>query len=526
MTAPRLPADKAPPLPRLRSVTRLAMIFLALVCLSLLAVQGWSSYSARQTYLDEANTSTVNMARAVADHADASLHLVDTILVDVVERVRHDALVKDPERLRALLVDMVRKTPSLQGLFLYDATGRYLVNSLATPPPAISNADREYFEYHRTHAGQLVHVGNPVRSRSSGKWVIPVSRRLDHPDGSFAGVALATIRIDFFKAYYESFAIGEYGTIFLASDSGRFMVTRPYQEKDIGADLSRGPVFKMWQQNGATGSATLRAPIDKVERLYSYRHLPSYPLLVAVAVSKDEVLARWRTSAGAALAGTLGLIIILLCLGARMIGQLIERDRLQRQLRVATNALEASNASLQMLALSDGLTGLANRRHFDHRLNAEFKRATRDRSPIAVVMLDVDYFKPFNDSEGHVAGDACLQMIGQAMLAGQRRPGDIAARFGGEEFTILLPDTDLAGAFAVAETVRATIAALKFPHGGSPLRIVTASAGVYSCIPARGQSARSLVEAADRGLYLAKASGRNQVCAGAPAAPPPQQAAA
>jgi diguanylate cyclase (GGDEF)-like protein len=526
MTPRRLPARVAPPLPRLRSVTRLAMLFLALVCLSLLAVQGWSSYSARQTYLDAANTSTVNMARALADHADASINLVDVMLVGIVERVQNNALVDDPERLHALLMELVRKTPSLQGLLLYDAEGRWILNSLPGPPPNANNSDREYFEYHRTHRDKTAHVGSPVLSRSSGVWVVPVSRRLENPDGSFAGVALATIKVEFFKDYYESFAIGEKGTIFLVSDSGRFVVRRPFYERDFGVDISSGPLFSLWREKGTvTGSAIMRAKIDGVERLYTYRHLPNYPLLIAVALAKDEVLARWRTSAMAALAGTSCLIVLLLFLGARMIGQLIERDRLQRQLRAATAALETTNASLQQLAMSDGLTGLANRRHFDDRLNAEFKRAVRDQSPLALVILDVDYFKKFNDRHGHVAGDACLREVAEAVQAGQHRPGDIAARFGGEEFTILLPDTDLAGARLVAEKVRAAIAAMAMVHDGSPFHIVTVSAGVHALVPARGDYPRTLVEAADRGLYQAKAEGRNRVCAAPPYENNPQHAA-
>ena len=106
-------------------------------------------------------------------------------------------------------------------------------------------------------------------------------------------------------------------------------------------------------------------------------------------------------------------------------------------------------------------------------------------------------------------------MVSRVLLAGQRRPGDFAARFGGEEFAILLPDTDQDGALGVAESIRAAIAALAFPHGASPLRILTVSAGVHSLTPQRGQPPRALIEAADRGLYRAKAKGRNRVC-GAP----------
>jgi len=488
------------------------MLFLVLVCLSLLAVEGWSSYSSRNTYLREANTSTVNMARALSDHAEASLDLVDTILSDVSERFHAGELGRDRQRFHGFLISMTQRTSSLQGLFLFDAEGRWVLNSLPENAPVSNNADREYFIYHRTHPGRAAHVGNPVRSRSSGVWVLPVSQRLDNPDGSFAGVALATVRIDFFKEFYESFDIGNDGTIFLALDSGVFVVRRPFRQADIGVDMSSGPVFKLWKKLGQpTGSAVMVARIDQVERLYTYRHLRRYPLLIAVALSKQEVLARWRTSTIIAATGTLVLLAVLLWLGTRMIGQMMQRSRLQCELRDAKTALEANNAALQLLALSDGLTGLANRRHFDASLDVEFKRAMRDGSPLALVMFDVDYFKKFNDHRGHVEGDAALQMVARAMLAGQRRPGDLAARFGGEEFAMLLPDTDLDGALAVAESIRAAIAALAFPHGASPLRILTVSAGAHSLTPQRGGHPHALIEAADRGLYRAKAEGRNGV---------------
>jgi diguanylate cyclase (GGDEF)-like protein len=505
-------------------VTRLARIFLALVCLSLLAVQGWSSYSSHQTYLSEANRSTINMARALSDHAQASIDLVDTILSANVEQFEQGEPKQDAERMHAFLVDMVRKTPSLQGLFLFDAAGRYQLNSLTVAPPNIRVDDREYFIYHRTHADKAAHVGSPIRGRSSGTWVIPVSRRLNNPDGSFAGVALATIKLDYFKSFYESFAIGRKGTISLMGDNGRFALRLPYNEKDIGLDNSRGPLFQHFLKHGDSGSAIAVSRVDQVERLYAYRHLRSYPLMVFVAPAKEEVLARWRTSTYVNTAGTLVLLAVLLLLGSRMIGQMKERAQLQRELSEAKAALEINNASLELLAMSDGLTGLANRRYFDQHLDIEMKRAIRDQSPIALVMVDVDYFKKFNDHHGHVGGDACLQTVARAVLASQNRPGDVAARFGGEEFAILLPGTNLNGALAVAESVRAAIAGLQIAHGDSPSGILTVSAGVHAVVPARGEPGSLLVEAADRCLYRAKAEGRNRVCAATTAQAAPPQA--
>jgi diguanylate cyclase (GGDEF)-like protein len=508
MTAHDTLADGSSPLLRRRSLSRRAVVFLALVCLSLIALEGWSSYSAYKDDLNEARTSTVNMARALADHAEASFDLVDTILSGVVERVESGEVADQPVRVHSFFSDLVRRTPSLQGIFVYDAQGRTMLHA---PSPSVG--DREFFTFHRTHPDLGAQIGNPVLSRSDGVWVIPVTRRLNHSDGSFAGVALAAIKVDFFRSFYQSFAIGQQGTIFLATDKGRFLVRQPDNEKTIGADISKDPMFQLWREKGPTASAILVSSIDHVERIYTYRHLRTYPLLISVALSKAEVLARWRTSTLAAVGLTLTLLLVLMVLGSRMIRQLIERDRLQKELREAKSALEATNASLKQLALSDGLTGLANRRHFDQRLNAEFKRATRDQSQLALVMFDVDFFKRYNDHHGHVAGDACLQAVAKAVMAGQHRAGDVAARFGGEEFAILLPGTDVEGALAVAESVRAAIAGARAQHGASPFQIVTVSAGVHACIPVRGAEPRVLVEAADRSLYQAKEQGRNRVCA-------------
>jgi diguanylate cyclase (GGDEF)-like protein len=454
------------------------------------------------------------MARALADHAEASISLVDAILTGVVDRVENGEVEKQPALTHRLFDNIVRDTPSLLGIFLYGADGSLLPDPRPGRSVGPSVAERDYFTFHLTHPDRGAHLGKPVLSRDDGVWILPVTRRLNHVDGSFAGIALATIKLDVFRSFYESFAVGQQGTISLASDQGYFLVRQPYDEKVIGADIRKEALYRLWQEKGVTASAILVSSVDRVERLYTYRHLRAYPLIVSVGLAKEEILADWRASTLGAVALTMTLLLVLIVLGSRMIRQLVERDRLQNELREAKSALEASNASLKQLALSDGLTGLANRRHFDESLNAEFKRAIRDQSPLALVMFDVDFFKRYNDHHGHVAGDACLQAVAKAVMGGQRRAGDVAARFGGEEFAILLPATNLEGALAVAEGVRAEIAAARAEHGASPFRIVTVSAGVHACIPARGAAPSVLVEAADRGLYQAKEQGRNRVCVG------------
>lgn len=493
------------------STVLLATLFLALVCVSLSTVQAWSIYSARSAALEDARISSRNMARAMADHADGVFDQVDTVLAGVTEQIAHHGLDGDSARLRAYLVMMAARTAPVQGLFIYGADGRWLPNSLKEPADsALNNRDREYFTYHQLHADLSTRVGAPVRSRSSGVWVIPVSRRLQYADGSFAGVVLAAVKHDYFRNYYERFDIGVDGVIALGGDDGHLIMRRPFDAGDLEAGAAADTLFSRWQRHGAAPGRDPVTDADGVVRRYSYEHLRGYPLVVGVGRAEREVLERWRQAAWTGAVGTAALLGALLLLGSAMIRQLVLRDRLQRELRAAQTDLEASNESLQQMALSDGLTSLPNRRHFDQRLDIEFKRAVRDGTSLALIMLDVDYFKRYNDHHGHVAGDAALQAVAAAIGHSLRRPADMAARFGGEEFTILLPDTDIDGALAVAETARAHLAQLAIVHESSPFRKVTVSAGVAVMQPQRDQLPRMLVESADHGLYEAKAAGRNQ----------------
>jgi len=173
--------------------------------------------------------------------------------------------------------------------------------------------------------------------------------------------------------------------------------------------------------------------------------------------------------------------------------------------------LEEANCQLRVLAREDGLTHLANRRSFDEAMGVEYRRAMRAGSPLAVIMLDVDRFKSFNDTYGHPGGDACLQALAGVLQGGCRRPADLPARYGGEEFVLLLPNTDAAGALAVAECIRAAVRALAIPHAGSEHGVATVSIGVAAMAPGGPQGPAALVEAADAALYQAKRAGRDTV---------------
>jgi len=184
----------------------------------------------------------------------------------------------------------------------------------------------------------------------------------------------------------------------------------------------------------------------------------------------------------------------------------------------AEKALEEANRKLEALSMTDGLTGVANRRRFDAVLAREYARHARSGAELSLIMLDIDHFKNFNDCYGHVNGDECLRQVAQAMTDCIVRPTDMVARYGGEEFACILPETDSHGAVAIAEKIRRGIIARAIPHKESQVTdCVTASLGVATMPCTAGGSAMDLVGKADEQLYLAKSSGRNQVkCAAAP----------
>ncbi|GAB3013635.1 diguanylate cyclase domain-containing protein [Bowmanella dokdonensis] len=176
-------------------------------------------------------------------------------------------------------------------------------------------------------------------------------------------------------------------------------------------------------------------------------------------------------------------------------------------------ALKQKGDRLAELAGTDELTSLVNRRHFNQVFRQEWMRAIRNQSELSLLMIDVDYFKAYNDSLGHAEGDNCLKKIAQALLQGLRDPADIVARFGGEEFVVLLPDTDSAGAARVAERLRTLVQNLKLPHPGSANGgLVSISLGGATCIPNHHLTELGLLQQADTQLYKAKEGGRNRVC--------------
>ncbi|MBL8385475.1 MAG: diguanylate cyclase [Burkholderiales bacterium] len=185
--------------------------------------------------------------------------------------------------------------------------------------------------------------------------------------------------------------------------------------------------------------------------------------------------------------------------------------QMRRVLVERGEALKAANQALMRLIDVDGLTGIANRRRLDAKLEEEIGRCARNGAPLSVVLLDIDHFKRFNDTHGHLAGDECLKQVARVLEAGVMRPADMVARYGGEEFCVVLPETDTEGALQVAERLRLAVAAAQVHLGPDRTAQVTVSLGAASRIAARGSTAADWLGPADDALYVAKAAGRNCV---------------
>ena len=193
-----------------------------------------------------------------------------------------------------------------------------------------------------------------------------------------------------------------------------------------------------------------------------------------------------------------------------------QRDEAYRELRDLQVELEKKNSELQRLSSLDGLTGIANRRRFDEYLEQEWLRAARDGKRLALIMIDIDHFKAFNDNYGHQGGDVCLKRVARMLDGELKRAADMVARYGGEEFVIVLPDTDLKGACIIAEKLRGAVEALQIEHAHSKTaQCVTISLGVSSTLPREGGMPAALIKMADEELYKAKGGdgkrGRNIV---------------
>jgi PAS domain S-box-containing protein len=299
------------------------IVFVLAVCLLLVGTDVWRTWQDRTRAISENRIETTNLATSLAQHAHDVVQAADAALFAIRARAESDVELNIPlQRLHATMMARVANLSVVHGLFIFDAMGNRVVSSVPSDAGVINYSDRTYFQYHRTHADRCIHVGDPVHSKVDGSWIIPVSRRIDTPDGRFHGVAVATISIAFLQKFYDQFDVGRKGVITLESMNGIVIARRPYDGAEIGTDVSRGRIHRDFLKRLPTGSFRSVSPIDGIDRLGSYRRIADYPLVIIVAHDFGEVLADWRLDTGRHLAVSVGAAVALAFLGSRFARQI------------------------------------------------------------------------------------------------------------------------------------------------------------------------------------------------------------
>jgi diguanylate cyclase (GGDEF)-like protein len=470
--------------------------FALLVCFAVIAVFAVNTVHEREIATGVAGRTAQNLAEALAQQASDTVEAVDGGLLTLSERVQNDGTgPQGRDGLQEAIAGLASTMPQLHGLFVVDDQGRLLASGFAAAPSDLRFRELPYFRYHRDDPGPNIHISGPMRDKTENGWVICVTRRLDHLDGSFAGVAIAQIDLSYFDQAYANVDVGQAGTITLISADGIIMDRKP--RTFIGRSLRESTLFADPLRDQQSGTYVRSSAVDGKPRLFAFRRLDRYPLIVDVGLADSEYLAGWRSAARTS-------SVELACVIA-MIGGLAGG------LGVQIGRRKTAEDSLARLALLDGLTELANRRHFDVVLEREWRRSARDHTPLALLMIDVDNFKTYNDTFGHQHGDAALIAIARAIAGSVVRPSDAAARYGGEEFAVILPVTSASNAVTVAERIRHAVLALGLPHADARGGILSTSIGVASVVPVRSGDRSKLIEAADAELYKAKRAGRNNV---------------
>lgn len=462
--------------------------------LGMLALSALMLLDLRRDAWEKAEQTSKNLLQVIERDIARNVEIIDLSLQGVVDNLRAPGLADIDPRLRQLaLFDRAATARDMGVMLVIDENGDSVFDANAVPARRLNNADRDYFRVHKARADLGLHISSPLISRLLGEAVIVLSRRIDKPDGSFGGVVLASLKLAYFSALFDRIGLGQEGGINLYLRDGTRLIRHPSVAADIGANIAGAPTFRRFLAEHS-GSFTGISVRDGVERYYAFTQVGHLPLVLNVALGTREIEAEWQSKAVG-----IGLAVLVLC-GLTILLSLLFGRELRRS--------AAMQAELVRLAGTDLLTGLPNRRRFEEVFADASRAARRGGQPLALLVIDADHFKRYNDRHGHAVGDAVLKGLADSLTASVRRPGDLAARVGGEEFAVLLPETDRDGALRVSETIHAAVAGLAVPAVGIGPGSITVSIGL--AVSAGDGAAGDLYRRADAALYEAKDGGRNR----------------
>jgi diguanylate cyclase (GGDEF)-like protein len=465
-----------------------------LIISSIVTVMGFSAICTsvmldmRRSEEELARQTLENLASGIDSDIGRNVELFDLSLRSVAMNMVSPEIDQVSKPLRQLILfDHAATARHFGAIQVFDATGKLTIDASTLDPLPEDRSGEEYFRVHQEQPDAGLFISRPMLHH--GAYAIVLSRRITGDDGRFLGVVAGSIRFSYFHDLFSRLHLGADDIIAVFRRDGTVIMRTPFDLDIIGKNLGGLPGVRR-ALSEPSGSYSGMSSSAHTPRLYVWRD-GTRPLVVLVGKQWADIYRLWRIEAtriGAIMAALAVFVLGVTLFLAREIGR-----------------RAAAEEKLEELATTDALTGLRNRRKFDAAIEAEWRRAARQKRSLALLMIDADHFKTFNDTLGHQAGDEVLIGIAICISDTVRRAGDCAARYGGEEFAVLLPGMSPADAFAVAETIR-----LKVEQWCGEAAITTVSIGVASLIPDARTEWTEMVKAADQALYAAKAGGRNR----------------
>lgn len=421
----------------------------------------------------------------------------DYVLRDVIGRVSvaRDLAYPQPDagvttRLKALLKEKVATVTGLTDLVLFD--GDCIFIATANYPTHGTKSRQRFCNAARIDPGQSLHIQYmPPDKSASGRPVVLMSRTVGSPEGVLLGGAMVVIDLEYAQKWIAAFEIDQGDVLAIVDADGTLLARNPAEPEAIGRRASPPSNQPTFGEVDSTATFTAASPIDGRERIFGLSKLERFPFVVIVGFDKSRALSGWQRRAWQFAAG----YILLSALSFMALRVHLTTERQRQEMR--------------KLANTDALTGTANRRYLMDIANREFSRARRYGNPLSVLMLDIDKFKSINDRWGHPTGDRVIQELVNVtmfLVRGQ----DVCGRLGGEEFAIILPETDASGAEVLAERLRKMVEASVTAHADDDTVVkFTVSIGIASLTTDDG-SFDVMLQRADKALYQAKEAGRNR----------------
>lgn len=399
------------------------------VALLMVAICAYILFQGREDALNRARETSRNLDVMAQHDIERNFELYDLSLQAAVKWVNDPSAMELPWKLRnGLLFDHAASARYLEPMRVLDSQGNVIVDAKAEVPPTLNLSNRKFFEQLRDHPELGLYIGDPQISKSGrDATFIVLARRISGSDGSFKGVALIEVDTEYFHSLFRTVTLGPHGLVALLNRDGAVLTRYPYSAQALQKNIGGLDLFRKFATS-KEGFFSGVSPLDGEKRFYYFKNFSTLPFIIVVAEAGRDIYAEWERRAIAISVMMAVLLTGLAALAFALIAQLKQRTR--------------AEARVALLARTDGITGLNNRRAFDDILDEEWRRAKRAQKVLCLLFMDIDWFKAYHDTYGHRAGHKALMAVAGVISDTARRPSGYPVRYGGEDFVVVFPDID------------------------------------------------------------------------------------